>query len=626
MKKIGTLIAAAVIATTATAATSITRHHITWTFDKDYSVGEFANGDPYVIGPVKIVSITNDLSDETFKPKDVAVSGSQINPVVVNNAPNSILNQGFDERTRCYIPELNASLPGGNPLSKDNPLALKPNESLVSVVSWLWLSPEEKEKGCPKPPPTGGPKPTLRTASVLTCLDKAPPAGSFRPAYCGADKTIKHNIKDVKFDRLLKLAPIPSVIATPVPAAAIFDYNTMRPNFTPSLANPNVAGPVSVDSLRRFTERVWIDHIPTWYGCEIYHAQDDMPGYGREIANVLQSAMLALHLDWDKFPEKPKKDALVTNMVQIAIDLTGAADNGSFWPADGGHGLARMPAILFAGLLLDDPHMKNIGNWDTQFQDRQQTFYVSEKQIEATNNPAWIAEYMKNGGFHLVLPYTEKLLGMPEWGVQPQNNIYGGAGWSIGYRDVNATAIPGFALALMMMEDGRKLFAHEAYFDYADRLNGPVRALPSMNKPPVFAQDMWDTYRAKYPTTYDKKWDAQEILDYVVTPNFHLRPAPARHGTFDTAEPILIQLGHPAKLSALKPADFTLTDKDGEAIKVEAIEAPADPADHFTLKITPDALKPGGIYTLKLAETATTDWRDSLGRPLMSHTATIRMK
>jgi len=511
-------------AVAATKASSVTRHNITWTFDKDYEIGQFVNGDPWVIGPVKIVSITNDLSDEKYKPEDADVSGSMVNPVVDNSSFQVSQRQGFDDRIKYYDPELNAALPNGKPISKDNPLVLKPSSSLLSTVSWLWRSPEDKEPDAPKAPdnpPAQHMRPTLRAASVLTVLDKAPPEGSFRPAYAGNDKTIRFNVSDIRFDRLRNFAPV-----GPIDAAPIDD------RVTPQLPNPPLPGdpyyklgPQSVHGLVKVTERVFLDHVPGWYGGEAYHPTLNMPNYGREINNIWQTAMLALNLDWDKLgraKEKPSKKALAVNMIQIGIDLTGMADNGTFWPDDGGHDHGRKPVILFTGLLLDDPHMKNVGNWNVQFQDNNQTFYVAEQHIEITNHEHW-RETKTDKRSGNIMPYKKEHLGMPEWGIAQVRIPHSiNAGWNSMYRDINAASIPGHALVFMMMEDGRKLFNHEAYFDYADRLKSSGEALfapwHAGNRPPPFPREMWEAYRDQFPTTYDKKWDAPEITDYITQP------------------------------------------------------------------------------------------------------------
>ncbi|NJL71890.1 MAG: hypothetical protein HC888_09930, partial [Candidatus Competibacteraceae bacterium] len=37
---------------------SISQYGITWTFDKEYPTGQFITGDPWVVGPVTVVSVS----------------------------------------------------------------------------------------------------------------------------------------------------------------------------------------------------------------------------------------------------------------------------------------------------------------------------------------------------------------------------------------------------------------------------------------------------------------------------------------------------------------------------------------------------------------------------------------
>src|SRR5665647_2005666 len=47
-----------VLTKNAQAATSVTQYGIIWTFDADYTVGQFVNGDYWVVGPIVINAIT----------------------------------------------------------------------------------------------------------------------------------------------------------------------------------------------------------------------------------------------------------------------------------------------------------------------------------------------------------------------------------------------------------------------------------------------------------------------------------------------------------------------------------------------------------------------------------------
>src|SRR5688572_28563372 len=110
------------------AATSVSQWGITWTFDKDYPTGQFVNGDWWVVGPVKIVSIGTNLHAEGFAPKP-GEDGSMVNPP-------THAKQGYDNRLNSYDEKLNAGLINGKPIAADNPLDVAVNSSVVSMVSW----------------------------------------------------------------------------------------------------------------------------------------------------------------------------------------------------------------------------------------------------------------------------------------------------------------------------------------------------------------------------------------------------------------------------------------------------------------------------------------------------------
>ena len=66
---------------------------ITWTFDRDYITGQFANGDFWIVGPVTIIGID---------PPSVVVDGRVINGSMVNPSPKLERKQGYDSRQSCF--------------------------------------------------------------------------------------------------------------------------------------------------------------------------------------------------------------------------------------------------------------------------------------------------------------------------------------------------------------------------------------------------------------------------------------------------------------------------------------------------------------------------------------------
>ena len=440
----------------------MTQYGITWKFDKPYPTGKFVTGDYWVIGPVRVVAITTDMHKPGWMPKP-GDDGSMVNP-------GTDMHQGYCPQFTyggAYQANLNASLPGGKPLSADNPLVLKPNSSLVSMVNWLYKSEQECEPGTPKFEGNAkAPGPSTRIGAVLTVLSVAPPEGSFRPPYCGNDKTVKFNFNKLDISKLKNLAPVAD---TPKP-----------------------------DDVAKQIERPWIDHVYQCYG-RLVHPTENMPCYGREIAQVMNDAALLLHLDFTKLPGNPKKDKLLISLVQLGIDNTGIADNGGGWPSNGGHHVGRKWPILFAGVMLNDQHMKEVGQWKTLFQEDTQTYYVSQKEVDMTHSPKWAPDKRAK----TFEPYTKEDIGMPEWGcsdhVPDLNSTNDNKAMTTPYRSVNSPVYPGFVLAARIMGQ-EQAWNHKALFDYTDRWMKLTSGKFSAGNTTPFVLKMWNTYGAKETT------------------------------------------------------------------------------------------------------------------------------
>jgi hypothetical protein len=443
----------------AQAADHVTQYGITWKFDKDYPSGQFVNGDYWVIGPVTVVAITNDLHTTPGFTPEPGDDGSMVNPGTDGW-------QGYCRALANYKAELNAGLPNGKPVAADNPLVLPPASSLVSMVSWLFKSPEDKEPGSPRyDTGTHATRSATRSGAVLTVLASAPPEGSFRPPYCGADKTVKYNVSKMDISKLKNLAPVADT-------------------------------PNAEEVIQEIT-RPWIDHVNEWLGAGV-HPTENMPNYGREIALELNDAALLLQLDFSKLPGSPSKEKLAIPFVQLGIDLTGIADNGGYWPANGGHEVGRKWPIMLTGILLDDAHMKDVGHWNTRFQEDEQTFFVSQKEVNITNGPDWKPDKRAK----MLTPYTKDDIGLPEWGivhtVQPQAD---NKELSSPYRSINGPIYPGIVLSarIMGMEEA---WNHPALFAYAERWMKMTdgKAGPGAEAMAPFAINMWKAYGKEFKT------------------------------------------------------------------------------------------------------------------------------
>lgn len=441
---------------------------IRWTFDKPitkdgtagtYQYGQFANGDFWVVGPVRIV----DISPNSF----LHSNGNTYHGSMLNPLPTSDRKQGYGQCAGTYDASLNVAYQ----INSENPLVVYGNSSLVSTISF---TPEN-------PAPNTSIKTGIKTAAVLTILDTAAPSGSFRPGYCGAQKTVKYNKSQLNYSLLKNLLP--------------------------------VAGTPPLSYVEKLFEKPWIDHVPTWVG-RYSHPYDSMPEYGRDLGRDISIGALMLHLN---FTQK-EKETLLIRYVQLGIDLYSIIENGggNNWAADGGHAGGRKWPILFAGLMLNDPDMKAIGKKSgdylyingfgpgnppsdyIHFGEDDQTFYVTQLDVNATNSIQWKPDSRDIEK----IPYTSNDLGLPEWGIRHHSNPNYSNKWlPTEYRGVAGPVFHGPALAALFM-DAKSIWNHDAYFDYTDRYMqftsstgeyaGWWRSLS------VFTANMWDAYRNDY--------------------------------------------------------------------------------------------------------------------------------
>ncbi len=430
--------------------TSLSKGSITWNFSGSVEYGQFANGDYYVVCPAGCT--INSISPAWTG----SGNGSMLNPV-----PGG--SQGFHTSAPAYSANLN--------IATSLPHTIVAGDILISTTSRT----------------PGSNKSYVNEAAILTVVDSAPPAGSFRPGYCDTNRKL-YNINALNYSLLKKLPPVSSA---------------------PSLA-----------SVADLFARPWTGEHLAGYIKRYIHPANNMPDYGREIARDIGIGALTLQLNYTN----EEKQQLLINYVQLGIDLYSIIKSGetTIWPANGGHASGRKWPILFAGLVLDEADMKNIGQKSgdyaltgaygnppadyINFGEDDQTFYVTQNDVDITNGPSWNPD--TRGG---TKSYNSSLIGMPEWGIR---HIYSpersDAAWDATYRQCcTATAWSGFVLAARIM-DAKGLWNHDALFDYQDRwmaitngkpdpfgytVSGEVSGWRTMT---TFTQEMWDTYRSQY--------------------------------------------------------------------------------------------------------------------------------
>lgn len=426
-------------------ASSISQYGITWFFDKCYRVGQFVNGDYWVLGPVTVDSISVPSGTEQPRCGSDARSGSTVNP--------RFGKIGYDARIGLiwYDPAL----------CRLAPIALAPGDSLLSVASKLDTNDIQKTK----------------TATILTVVDIPQSPDRFRPPF-------------TRSFRVPKSADDP----------LSFSINQIQWNLLPSL--PPVAATPPMDQTTAFFAKAWMANCQPWT-CRYVAPSDNMPGYGREFGDLTSEGSLQLLLNYSNDQKKP----LLTGFVQLGIDYYGALLDGGEWHADAGIFQGRKSPILFAGILLNDSGMKNIGTTHLtfvndfgqqrfRFAEDGQTYYFDDPALPAYVDRVTRQECFQPGGTCMqargVKGWVDKYNGGPgdtvlwritegeNWGIIPLHEHLQIADWSpecgqscsvdaeTYRRCCSSRSFVGYALATQIL-GAQSLWNHDAFFDYVYR-------------------------------------------------------------------------------------------------------------------------------------------------------------
>lgn len=427
-------------------ATVIRKNSIRWIISGETAVGQYVTGDYYAVCPkgCTITAITPEPSDK---------NGTMLNPV-----PDG--TQGYSSRGKGYNSSLNKGL--------HLPLSVNANDILISTTA---RTPDSN-------------KSVIHEAAILTIVGTEPPVHSFRPGYCDinvsgwTESNLNHN-------RLQKLAPI--------------------------------ADTPHISETYEKVARPWIDHQTGWSG-RLIHPAYNMPDYGAHISNIVGEIALQLNLNYSY---EQKRKALI-GLVQIGIDLYSILSAGSSgWYNNGGHSQGRKLPILFAGLILNNRKMLAIGKKSgdyilrgspgnppsdyIHFGEDDQTFYVTQSDVDITNSSSWNPDKRNNEP----APYTSAMIGMPEWGIRHASNPErSNASWLAIYRRccTGASFISNALAARLMCLQNK--WNHDALFDYAERYITITqgKAYSSYSVPDeeagwgvsAFTRKMWDKYSQSF--------------------------------------------------------------------------------------------------------------------------------
>lgn len=408
---------------------SATRHGITWSFEVPTRVGQFVNGDFYVVGPVVVSHIDPtprfggdvpadelDGAEEGLPEGQRVRNGSMLNPPARQEV-------AYDSGIRNWFrPELMERLP----------IRMKPGDSLVSTISLC------QGEAVAFPYHGDGPvrgvedNSPIKVAAVLTCVEDALPADAFRPSYCDRANRIYH-ARDLQRD-LLPGYPHP------------YDGIMLE------------TGPSDLAFWVRVFQRSWVN--TGFFGFE--QPMESMPHYEQWIGQAMSVGGLALLLDW---PAEEREELLIC-MVQVGIDYWGVVRGGHpGWQGWGGHGSGRKFPIVLAGLLLGEEDMAAPTRAFPQcnFGEDNQTMY----------GQCWTGARVVFAGHSGVQASGE--VERPKWGpyehLHPRDWDQGGMRnvQSEAYRRANTSSSwVGQALVLRLLK-AESCWHHDAFFDYVDR-------------------------------------------------------------------------------------------------------------------------------------------------------------
>jgi hypothetical protein len=392
-------------------ASSVTQWGITWYFNQNYPVGQFANGDWWVLGDTVRIDSISPAFDGTY-------NGWEVNPAY-DRPGISDGTQGFDHRITFYDSTFVPSLP----------YKAKPGESIVKAVS------------DPAGPCGGFNYTCLKTAAVLTVVGTVPPdsgATVFRPPYVGTAKPL-YSIDDLRTDLLPRLS--------------------------------RIAGAISLDSIKTRFERVQMNHEDGNTGRAIspivnFRSNDR---YGPNVG--LDNSEGALGLMFDD-PLVDKMPALIA-YVQAGIDWLYAVQQGKCW-CTGGPGIQPGFTLvpMFAAVMLDDENLKDIVRTAVFNEDGYLQPHLGTNPAQAVygGESYWSEDKYWN---YIVKMSIEMAADANLISSSAYKDPYGYIDGELPYMGYSLCCFPGpwkgNALAAHLMPAIKTLWDNPLFFDYVDR-------------------------------------------------------------------------------------------------------------------------------------------------------------
>lgn len=443
----------------------------TWNFEADKLVGPYAMSDPWVIGPVEVVSTSpaydatgsGTFDDGSTPYTNRPMNGMMLNPATgITGGGTTGVAQAFDGL------DSNQATDGSTIMDWDVSL----NVALPSEVAVGSLV---KARSTPTPNLEG--RANVTDLGILTVLPEGatpPAAGSFRPHPTDSTKTSYFTVDDIDMSVLLNLAvPVGATAPDAATVAAKF-AKTYQTFFTNNL----------------FTRSI--------------NPGNQMSAYGRDIANDIGEAMLFCCLDVPDADKLP----VVKGLIQLGLDVWRRAVNGGQFPSlnasfGGGSHWFKAPLVFAAALLGNAANTTALASL-RQYADASQRKMFAEDITHVLINRQRIetARAAPDSGYEAE-PYLDYMENSPEWSSKPLDYSFGGSSWKTKYRSNVSGSSTGYLLALQLIAGAKALWNNPVIFGYSDRWQNWRKLEPRVldAELPAFAEDMADEYWPTYSAT-----------------------------------------------------------------------------------------------------------------------------
>ena len=525
-------------------AKTLQQFGITWQFSEYYAVGKFANGDFWVVGPVTITAIT---------PRSTLAGERVMNGAMVNPSPG-VTGQGYDNKMpyAAYEADLNAAFD----VSDKSPLVLAAHSSLVSTISIetrvggndtqllaaaiLTVLPSAAPMGSFRPSYCGTDKNIRFNKADLdySLLKNLPPVpntltlsfteGLFEkpwidhiPGWIGRFHHPRQNMqeygreihRDISNGALMLHVDFPpaqkETLLVRYVQLGIDLYGIVAAGGLMNWANDGghsagrkwpilFAGLVLHDPSMKAIGQKSGDYLYSeGYGAGnpppdyIHFGEDDQTFHVTEAGVTRTTKDLHSGNTWSYYADPSGLTGNVGVGNTAVQDVTGATGKIVAYRDSSGY-------------------YKDIVTitWNGSGSDFNTSNKITDKTGGGSFTPIGRTRFNIHGTwqpddrFSIPSPYSEDMLGLAEWGIRHSTHPqFDNRDFNAIYRDVASPTFHGTALAALLMDGAKRLWNHDAYFDYTDRYMAAT--LPGgegygyARTFSTFTANMWDTYRTQ---------------------------------------------------------------------------------------------------------------------------------